>query len=125
MKLFNRIMNDEQGVLTFEWILLLAILVIGVVGGLAAVRDALNIQLGSSTAVILGLNQSVTVAYAPKIQLTIPSTFAPYYAGISAGGAVNHSYARTTIDLVSGTITDAIVKVDVAGGTAPDPVLYP
>ena len=43
--MMNRLMNEEAGVLTFEWILLITILVIGVIAGLAAVRDALNCEL--------------------------------------------------------------------------------
>ena len=34
------------GVLTFEWILLISLLVIGVIGGLSAVRNALLCELG-------------------------------------------------------------------------------
>ena len=42
--LFERISREECGVLTMEWILVLFLLVIGIVGGLAVIRDALNIQ---------------------------------------------------------------------------------
>ncbi|NQT36479.1 MAG: hypothetical protein HQ581_03265 [Planctomycetes bacterium] len=35
----------RRGVLTFEWILLISLLVIGIIGGLSAVRDALNCEL--------------------------------------------------------------------------------
>ncbi len=35
----------RRGVLTFEWILLISLLVVGVIGGLSAVRNALICEL--------------------------------------------------------------------------------
>ena len=37
--------NRRRGVLTFEWILLISLLVIGIIGGLSAVRNALLCEL--------------------------------------------------------------------------------
>jgi hypothetical protein len=37
--------RGRRGVLTLEWILLISVLVIGVIGGLGAVRDALICEL--------------------------------------------------------------------------------
>ena len=36
----------RRGVVTFEWILLITLLVIGVIGGLSAVRNAIICELG-------------------------------------------------------------------------------
>ena len=38
--------SKRLGVLTFEWILLVSLLAIGVIGGLSAVRNALPCELG-------------------------------------------------------------------------------
>ena len=38
--------HKRFGVLTFEWILLISLLVIGVIGGLSAVRNSLLCELG-------------------------------------------------------------------------------
>lgn len=54
----SRIWNDENGVLTFEWILLLTVLVIGIVGGLSAVRDAYIDELGDSAEAMASLDHS-------------------------------------------------------------------
>ena len=54
----KRFLNDESGVLTFEWILLITILVIGVIAGLAAVRDALNVELADIAQAIGSIDQS-------------------------------------------------------------------
>ncbi|MDO4569770.1 MAG: hypothetical protein Q4D38_05255 [Planctomycetia bacterium] len=56
--MLNRIWNDESGVLTFEWILLLTVLVIGIVGALSAVRDAINTELGDVATAMISLDQS-------------------------------------------------------------------
>ena len=60
------IWEEEQGVLTFEWVLLLTLLVIGVVGGVAAVRDALSIELGGVSGAAVSLDQSYTVTVSPR-----------------------------------------------------------
>lgn len=61
--MLNRIMNDESGVLTFEWILLVTVLVIGIVGALSAVRDALNTELGDVAEAMVALDQSYYICY--------------------------------------------------------------
>ena len=56
-----RMWKEDQGVLTFEWILLLTVLVIGIVGGLSAVRDAVISELGDVAEAITSLDQSYTI----------------------------------------------------------------
>ena len=60
--MINRIMKDENGVLTFEWILLITLLVIGIIGGIAAIRDALIIESAETAGAIVALNQAYTVS---------------------------------------------------------------
>lgn len=60
--MMNRIMKDENGVLTFEWILLITLLVIGIIGGIAAIRDALIIECAETAGAIVALNQSYSVS---------------------------------------------------------------
>ncbi len=59
--LLNRVWSEDQGVLTFEWILLITVLVIGVVGGLSAVRDAVVTELGDVAEAMIQLDQSYTI----------------------------------------------------------------
>ena len=59
--LLNRVWSEDQGVLTFEWILLITVLVIGVVGGLSAVRDAMITELGDVAEAMISLDQSYTI----------------------------------------------------------------
>ena len=48
--------RKRRGVLTFEWILLISLLVIGIIGGLSAVRNALLCELGQLADSIEALN---------------------------------------------------------------------
>jgi len=59
--------HDEQGILTFEWVLILTLLVIGVVGATTAVRDAISVELvdvaGAATALDLSYNVTASSKY--------------------------------------------------------------
>lgn len=59
--LLNRVWREDEGVLTFEWILLITLLVIGVVGGISAVRDAILTELGDLATAIVLVDQSYAV----------------------------------------------------------------
>ncbi len=53
----KHIMRDESGVRTFECILLITLLVIGIIGGVAVIRDALIIESAETAGAIVGLSQ--------------------------------------------------------------------
>lgn len=57
----QRVWHEDEGVLTFEWVLLVTVLVIGIVGGLSAVRDALITELGDVSQAMIAVDQSYTV----------------------------------------------------------------
>ena len=59
----KRFVSEESGVLTFEWILLITVLVIGIVGGLSAVRDATIDELGDVCEAMLALDQSYYILW--------------------------------------------------------------
>ena len=59
--LLKRIRSEDQGVLTFEWILLITVVIIGIVGGLSAARDAIIDELGDVTGAVVHVDQSYTV----------------------------------------------------------------
>ncbi|HOA50999.1 MAG: hypothetical protein WBH86_03260 [Thermogutta sp.] len=47
---------SRRGILSFEWILLISILVIGIIGGLAAVRNALLSELNDLSQAVEAIN---------------------------------------------------------------------
>ena len=67
--LLRRIWRDDEGVLTFEWILLITIIAIGIVGGISAVRDALISELGDVTGAAVNIDQSYFVVTDPCTNL--------------------------------------------------------
>jgi hypothetical protein len=63
---WQRIWFEEQGVLSFEWVLLITLLVIGVIGGLSAARDAILSEAGNIAGAAVNLNQSYEVGVSKK-----------------------------------------------------------
>lgn len=59
--LLKRIWIEDPGILTFEWVLLITVLIIGIVGGLSAVRDAIIDELGDVAGAVVKVDQSYTV----------------------------------------------------------------
>ena len=68
-RLGNRIWREDQGILTFEWILILTLLVIGIIGAASAVRDALSIELIDVAGAAITLDQSYKVEASKKYGL--------------------------------------------------------
>ncbi len=61
--------RDQRGTLTFEWVLLITVLVIGVVGGLSAARDAVISELGDVAGGMVAIDQSYSVAADPCLNI--------------------------------------------------------
>ena len=62
-KFMSRLWAENDGVLTFEWVLLVTLLTIGVVSGIAGVRDAIIDELGDVAQAMLALDQSYTILH--------------------------------------------------------------
>ena len=58
-----RIWNEDDGVLTFEWVLLVTLLTFGIVSGLAGARDAIIDELGDVAQAMLALDQSYIIDF--------------------------------------------------------------
>ncbi|RMF88576.1 MAG: hypothetical protein D6741_18990 [Planctomycetota bacterium] len=67
--MLSRVWREDEGVLTFEWILLITVLVIGIVGGLSAVRDAVITELGDVVEAVVSLDQSYTISHPWDVQV--------------------------------------------------------
>jgi Flp pilus assembly pilin Flp len=70
MNRLAQLWREDDGVLSFEWTLLLTLLTIGIVGGLAAARDAIIDELGDVAEAAQGIDQSFSLA-----GLSIPDVF--------------------------------------------------
>jgi Flp pilus assembly pilin Flp len=62
-KVLSRMWKEEDGVLSFEWVLLVTLLTIGIVSGLAGARDAIIDELGDVAQAMLALDQSYTIDF--------------------------------------------------------------
>src|SRR6186713_2225496 len=58
--LISRIWTEEDGVLSFEWTLLLTLLTLGIVSGLSAARDSIIDELGDLAQAAGAMDQSYT-----------------------------------------------------------------
>ncbi|MBQ9455922.1 MAG: hypothetical protein IJU53_09675 [Thermoguttaceae bacterium] len=65
----RNIFRDETGSLTLEWIFLFSLLVLGIVGGVATLRNAMILEAGESAGAAAGLDDSYTVAPPPALSL--------------------------------------------------------
>ena len=62
MKRFlQRMWQEEDGVLSFEWTMLTSLLTVGVVSGVASVRDAAIDEMGDLSQAMLSLDQSYVI----------------------------------------------------------------
>jgi Flp pilus assembly pilin Flp len=61
--LFARMWKEDDAVLAFEWVLLVTLLTIGIVGGVAAARDAIIDELGDVAQAMLSVDQSYTINF--------------------------------------------------------------
>lgn len=60
-KLIARFWKEDSGALSFEWVTLNSVLVLGVVGGVASVRDAINDEMADLTEAMTSLDQSYVI----------------------------------------------------------------
>lgn len=60
--MFTRILKEETGVLTFEWIMMLSVLAAGAGTAVAGVRDALESELFDVAEAIMSLDQSYYIS---------------------------------------------------------------
>jgi Flp pilus assembly pilin Flp len=66
--LLHRIWIEDDGVLAFEWTLLVTLLGLGIVGGVAAARDAITDELGDTAQVMLAVDQSYHIGFPLLVQ---------------------------------------------------------
>jgi Flp pilus assembly pilin Flp len=59
--------TEDDGVLAFEWTLLLTLLTLGIVAGVAASRDAIIDEFGDVAQAMLALDHSMTIDFPLEI----------------------------------------------------------
>ena len=61
-QIINNLWQEDDGVLSFEWTIIAVVVVFGIVGGLAAGRDAIIDELGDVAEAVMGFDQSFSFA---------------------------------------------------------------
>lgn len=103
MKCFlGRVWKEEDGVLTFEWVLLVTLLTIGVVGGIAGARDAIIDELGDVAQAMLSLDQSYSIEFPLEVIVHAPT----------GSGASNSSFTDAYFYQDCGRISEPVGQFD-------------
>ena len=68
-----RMWKEDDAVLAFEWVLLVTLLTIGIVGGVAAARDAIIDELGDVAQAMLAVDQSYMVNFPLAVEVHAPT----------------------------------------------------
>ena len=105
----NRFFKEESGVLTFEWILLITVLVIGIVGGLSAVRDAMICELADVTGAMVALDQSYYILF--PWEVAVPEDI--------PDGAVGSMFKDQGLNVFQARATDTTSNWHQGDGSAP------
>lgn len=75
--------SEDEGLLSFEWVLLVTLLTIGIVSGISAARDAIVDEMGDIAEAMLALDGSFSIDLPLEITLD----------GVSTGGASDSRYS--------------------------------
>ena len=65
----EKFFRDETGSLTLEWIFLFSILVLGIVGGVASIRNALILEAGEDAGAAVSVRGNYSVSAPPTLTL--------------------------------------------------------
>src|SRR5947207_11765477 len=81
-RLLINLWKDDDGVLSFEWTVLTSLLTVGVVSGIAGVRDAVIDEMGDVAQAMVALDQSYIIQPPLAVQV---HTVGPF-GGFGFGG---------------------------------------
>ena len=90
MQLFAKMWKEDDGVISFEWTLLVTLLTFGIVSGVAAARDAIIDEFGDAAQAMLSIDQSYTIDFPLLVQV----------------------HAATTSSASDSSFTDALIYTD-------------
>jgi hypothetical protein len=65
----KKALHEDDGVLSFEWTLLVVLLVFGIVSGLAAARDVMIDELGDLAEAVVSWDQSFAYTGIPALNI--------------------------------------------------------
>jgi Flp pilus assembly pilin Flp len=72
-KTLTKAWREDDGVLSFEWTLLVTLLTFGIVAGIAGARDAIVDELGDVAQAMLAVDHSMTIDFPLQVIVHDPS----------------------------------------------------
>ena len=108
-KVLSRMWKEDDGVLSFEWVLLVTLLTIGIVSGVAAARDAIIDELGDVAQAMLALDQSYTIDFPLQVTVHAPTTSSASDSSFTDALAYSDC-ARTSLPI--GQLPQQVLDVD-------------
>jgi Flp pilus assembly pilin Flp len=103
----TQVWKEEDGVLTFEWVLLVTLLTIGIVSGLAGARDAIIDEFGDVAEAMLALDQGFTIDF--PLEVTV-------HDGSPSGGGSDSGFLDGLEFIDCGRASDPLGQATVADG---------
>ena len=97
-KLLARMWHETDGVLSFEWTMLTSLLTVGVVSGVAAVRDAVTDELGDVAQAMVSLDQSYTIQ--PPLAIHVHTVGSSSFGGPGFVGGAGFGFTSGASDSV-------------------------
>lgn len=97
--------KEDDAVLSFEWVLLVTLLTIGIVSGVAGARDAIIDELGDVAQAMLALDQSYTIDFPLSVIVHAPTTSSASDSSFVDALAFTDC-GRTTAPAGQGDVTD-------------------
>ena len=65
----EKFFRDETGSLTLEWIFMLSLLVVGIAGGVATIRNAMILEAGETAGAAVRLSANYSVSAPPTLSV--------------------------------------------------------
>ena len=90
-EVLSRMWHETDGVLSFEWVMLTSLLTVGVVSGVAAVRDAVTDEMGDVAQAMVSLDQSYVIQ--PPLAINVHTVG---YGGFGSGGFIGGGLGSTS-----------------------------
>lgn len=94
--LAKRMWSEDEGVLSFEWILLTTLLTIGIVSGIAGARDAIIDEFGDVSEAMLALDQSYCIDFPLEVVVHTATTTSGASDSMFTDAASYNDCGRTT-----------------------------
>jgi len=106
-ELFQAACREDDAVLSFEWTLLTTLLVLGVVGGLTAARDAVIDELGDAAQAMLALDNSYSIDWPLELLIDLDTTTGPGPVAIGLASDSSFIDAMVYTDCDRATLANA------------------